>query len=57
MGIFTRLPSSEKGYGEADARLSRALLSAKSKDEADTAARDSGLEDAEDAAAWLRDRS
>ena len=56
MGLFRRTQN-PKGYGELDRRLARKLDKAKSEKEADRIARDEGLEDAEDARKWLRERS
>ena len=57
MGLFSKPAKSENGYGDTDRQLADDLRSARTKDEADKIARKGGLQDAADAAAWLRERS
>lgn len=48
---------SSAGYGPKDRKLAEDLAKATSKAQADKIARDDGHNDAQDARAWLKDRS
>jgi len=56
MGIL-RPGKSDNGYGQLDRTMADALRAARSTEEADKIARENGLEDAQDAASWLKERS
>lgn len=45
------------GYGDADKKLADRVFNAPTRREADAAAKADGLKNAEDAAAWLAERS
>jgi hypothetical protein len=49
--------TSPQGYGEQDAALAAALDQAGTRERADELAQRHGLKDADDARAWLRERS
>jgi hypothetical protein len=51
-----RIEGVRNGYGHADRKMSNALRSARTQEQADQIARDNGLKDCKDAVQWLRER-